>query len=124
MTQWAGVTGVIIFWIVLFVAASVPAFVVGRRLDLDSPGEAFIPIVGPTIVTLRSVERSGWMALMQLIPYVGLIFLIWLACVVPGSHGRTRWWILPFLIPLVNFIAFYVYAFTLRRTATPELGRA
>jgi hypothetical protein len=52
-----------------------------------------------------------------LIPYLGLIFLIWLACVVPGAHGRTRWWILPFLIPGVNIVAFFAYAFSLPSSA-------
>jgi hypothetical protein len=97
------------FWIV----GSIPAYVVGKRRGLRHAGEAFIPIVGPTIVILRSINRSGWLCLLGLIPLVALVFSIWLVCVVPGDHGRSKAWILPFLIPLVNLVAFFVYAFTL-----------
>ena len=71
-------------------------------------GEAFIPVVGPSIVILHSIRRSGWLCVLGLIPYVGLLFFIWLVGVVPGDHGRTKWWIVPFLIPLVNLIIFII----------------
>ena len=88
-------------WIIVsFVLAAIPAFVVGRRLGVVHSGEAFIPFVGPSIVVLHSIRRSGWLCILGLIPFVSLIFFIWLACVIPGEHRRTRWWILPFLIPL------------------------
>jgi hypothetical protein len=112
------VTVLLIIPLAFWIFPAIPAFVIGRRLGLAHPGEAFIPLVGPSIVLLRSIDRSGWMSILGLIPYAGLIFFIWLACVIPGEHGRTKWWILPFLIPLVNFVAFYVYAFTLTRDET------
>ena len=43
------------------------------------------------------------------------MFYIWLGCVIPGEHGRTKWWIVGFLIPFVNFVVFFVYAFTMPR---------
>ena len=105
---------IVLFWpIGLSSVAAIPAFVVGQRLGVVHAGEAFIPAVGPLIVILHSIRRSGWLCILGLIPYVGLIFLIWLACVIPGTHGRTRWWILAFLIPGVNIVAFFGYAFSL-----------
>lgn len=118
VSGWATPTHVIfllLFLVLPWVIASIPAFVVGRRLGVVHAGEAFIPLVGPSIVLLHSIRRSGWLCLLGVIPYVGLIFFIWLACVIPGEHRRTKWWILPFLIPLVNFFAYYIYAFTMRR---------
>jgi uncharacterized membrane protein YhaH (DUF805 family) len=110
----------VLLWpIVGWVLASIPAFVIGQRLGIVHPGEAFIPAVGPYIVLLHSIRRSGWLCLLGLIPFVSLVFYIWLACVIPGDHRRTRWWILPFLIPFVNFVAYYVYAFTLERRSEP-----
>jgi uncharacterized membrane protein YhaH (DUF805 family) len=106
-------TLLLVWPIVGWVLASIPAFVIGRRLSVVHAGEAFIPAVGPYIVLLHSIRRSGWLSLLGLIPFVSLVFYIWLACVIPGDHRRTRWWILPFLIPVVNFVAYYVYAFTL-----------
>ncbi len=97
----------------LSILVAIPAFVVGQRLGVIHSGEAFIPAVGPLIVILHSIRRSGWLCVLGLIPYFGVIFLIWLACVVPGTHARSRWWILPFLIPGVNIVAFFAYAFSL-----------
>lgn len=113
MSNAAGLTGVFIFLVAVYVAAVFPAFIIARRLDVAHPGEAFLPFVGANIVLLHSIRRSGWLCLIGLIPYVGIVFYIWLACVVPGAHGRSKWWILPFLIPGINLIAFYAYAFTL-----------
>jgi hypothetical protein len=56
----------------------------------------------------------------QLVLLWPLIFYIWLICVIPIEHGRTRWWILAFLIPLVNVIAYYAYAFTLDPYGQPR----
>ena len=104
----------IIFWpIAGWILGSIPAYVIGQRLGVVHSGEAFIPIVGPYIVLLHSIKRSGWLCILGLIPFVSLIFYIWLICVIPVDHGRTRWWILAFLIPLVNVIAYYAYAFTI-----------
>ena len=104
---------ILLFPLVFWIVGSIPAYVVGKRRGLTHAGEAFIPFVGPTIVVLRSVGRSGWLCLLGLIPLVGLVFSIWLVCIVPGDHGRSKGWIVPFLVPGVNWIAFFAYAFTM-----------
>lgn len=109
----AGTVGVVAFIVALFLVVAVPAYVVGRRSGVSAAAIAFIPLVGPTIVILWSIQRSGWLSVLGLIPLVSIIFHIWLVLTVPAEQERTRWWALPFLIPLVNVIAFYVYAFTL-----------
>jgi hypothetical protein len=103
--------------VVYWVAPAVPAFVIGRRRGLTHAWVAFIPIVGPTIVILRSINHSGWLCILGLISPISLVFYIWLVFVVPRDHGRNRWWTLPFLIPLVNLVAFFFYAFTLNPTS-------
>ncbi len=95
------------------VVVGVPAFVVGQRRGVEAPGIAFVPLVGAWIVILRSIGRSGWLAVLALIPLVSLGLYIWVAFTVPAEHDRTRWWTLPFLIPGANIVAFWVYAFTL-----------
>jgi hypothetical protein len=110
----------ILLWpIIAWLLGAIPAFVIGQRLGVVHPGEAFIPIVGPYIVLLHSIKRSGWLCILGLIPFVSLFFYIWLICVIPVDHGRTKWWILAFLIPLVNVVAYYAYAFTLDPYARP-----
>jgi hypothetical protein len=108
--------GEIVLLVLVFAILPIPAFVVGQRRRVKAPGIAFVPYVGAWIVILRSIARSGWLAILALIPLVAWIFGIWAAFTVPSEHGRTRWWALPFLIPGVNLVAFWVYAFTLEPT--------
>jgi hypothetical protein len=116
-------------WEILFLLAwlggAIPAYVVGKRTGVRAPGIAFVPLmVGPYIVILRSIGRSGWLCVLGFVPVVGLIFDIWLVSVVPTAHQRTRWWVLPFLIPVIQFAAFFAYAFTLPRLTRSEPVRA
>jgi hypothetical protein len=111
----------VLFYVVVgWLVPSIPAFVVGRRTGVAYAGVAFVPVVGPLVVVLHSIRRSGWLCLLTLIPIANFFFLIWLAWVVPEEHRRTHWWTLAFLMPGVNLIAFYVYAFTFSR---PDASR-
>jgi cytochrome bd-type quinol oxidase subunit 2 len=115
----------VLFYVVVgWLVPSIPAFVVGRRTGVPYAGVAFVPVVGPLVVVLHSVRRSGWLCLLALIPIANVVFAIWLAWVVPGEHGRTRWWTLAFLLPGVNLIAFYAYALTFPRPSGPRLAFA
>lgn len=97
-----------------------PIYVIGRRCGLRNPWAAFIPLLGPWIVLFEAIGRSGWFSLLAFIPNVGaLVVLIWTAVELPAKHSRTRWWTLPFIIPGVNLIAYWFYAFTLPRPAAP-----
>jgi hypothetical protein len=105
---------VLIFVLIVWVAISVPAYVIGTRRNVSSPGVAFVPFVGPTIVMLWSMDRSGWMCLIALIPLVNLIWSIWFAIAMPQYHGRTGWWAVAFFF--LPVIGYYIYAFTLEPT--------
>ena len=115
---------VIFYAVVGWVVPGIPAYVAGRRLGVAHPGVAFVPVVGPVVVVLHSIRRSGWLCLLGLVPVVSFVFFIWLAWVVPGDHRRTRWWTFAFLIPGVNLVAFYVYAFTLPQPNRPRMALA
>ena len=111
--------GVLFLLVLFFVVVSVPSYVIGKRRGLQNPGVAFVPFVGATIVLLWSIDRSGWMCLIALIPLVNVVFTLWLFFSVPAHHGRTRWWGLAFLVPLIGM---YWYAFTLPQQAPPTQG--
>jgi hypothetical protein len=103
----------VLLLLILFFGFAIPAYVVGERRGLSYPGVAFIPLVGPWIVVFRSIGGTPWLVLLTLIPIVSIGIAIWTAVVVPMRHGRTMWWALWFLIPFLNVIGFFVYAFTL-----------
>ena len=108
----------IIVLLLIWLGLSVPAYVVGKRRAVSSAVVAFVPFVGPWIVILWSIERSAWLVLLLVVPVVNVMLAIKVAVAVPSEHGRTRWWALGFLIPYVNLVANWVYAFTLE-TDTP-----
>jgi len=99
------------------VVGGIPAYVIGLRRQVRSPGVAFIPSVGAIIVFLRSMDVTGWASLFVLVPLVNLIFMIWLFFAMPNRHGRTRLWGFALLLPLVGL---YIYAFTLSRDVRPR----
>jgi hypothetical protein len=100
----------------IFCAVSAPVFVIGRRRGLQNPWVAFIPLLGIWIVLFESMGRSGWLSALVFIPTIGPIaVLVWTAVQVPPHHGRSRWWTLAFIVPGVNLIGYWFYAFTLPR---------
>lgn len=115
---------VLVYYVVGWVVPAIPAYVGGRRLGVAHPEVALVPVVGPAVVVLHSIRRSGWLCLLALIPVAGLVFYVWLAWVVPGEHGRTRWWTLAFLLPGVSLVAYYAYAFTLPQPSGPRMALA
>lgn len=104
----------------ILVAMPLPAYIIGSRSAVSSPGLAFIPVVGYFIVLLRVIGMSGWLTLIVLVPYVGgLVLYLWFAFAIPKQHARTGWWTVALVfLPLVSY---YAYALTLARAgAEPQ----
>jgi hypothetical protein len=98
----------------IFFVLALPFYVLGRRRGVQNAWAAFVPLLGIWIVLLESMGRSGWLSLLVFIPTLGpLALLIWTAFQVPAHHGRSRWWTLPLIVPAVNLVAYWFYAFTL-----------
>ena len=109
---------VIVILVIAVVVGGIPAYVIGKRRNVETPGVAFVPVVGPTIVILWSIARSGWLCVLTLIPLVNIVFDIWLIIEVPRSHDRSSWWSVAFIVPGFNLVVFYLYAFTMEEPAT------
>jgi hypothetical protein len=103
--------GVIIVLILIFVVAPLPVYLIGSKRRVPNAWVAFIPVVGSSIVWLWSMDRSGWMMLIELIPLVNVVFAIWLCFSLPPHHDRTRWWGLALL--LLPWLGMLLYALTL-----------
>jgi len=78
-----------------------------------------MPLAGPTLVLLWSIEKPGWMVILGLVPIVNIAFGLWLLFTVPVTHGRTAWWGLACMVPLVGY---YAYAFTLADSTSQGSG--
>ena len=92
---------------------------IAQRRSLANAWVAFIPLFGPTIVLLWSIDRSGWMCLLAAIPIINIGFTIWLFFSIPAHHGRTSWWGLVMLVPVIGL---YFYGFTLPKPASTTLA--
>jgi len=99
----------------------IPGYVIAQRRGLSNPWVAFVPLVGLWIVLCESVGENGWIGLVALIPLFGLALAISLAVKVPGAHGRSRWWSLALIVPVLNILGYWVYAFTLPRGPRVQL---
>jgi hypothetical protein len=103
-------TVIVLIWCV----GAIPAYVIARRHRLAWPWVAFVPIFGFWRVLLRITGNSGWLALLVLIPTLGVLVLtIWMAIEVPNHDKRTKWWTAALIVPLVNLVGYWAYAFTL-----------
>jgi hypothetical protein len=99
---------------VLLAVFCTPFYLVAKRSGVEHPAIAFIPWFGAWIVLFETIRKSGWLALLVLVPYVGiLIVCIWTAVEVPKRHGRSQWWTAALVIPIVNILGYWVYALTL-----------
>lgn len=103
----------VVFLLLLELPIGVPAFVVGRRRLVSYAWVAFIPLVGPGIVVLRSIGSR---------PLVDAYYaradrehLLWSVGRFHDSESALTQHRLGDLviIPLLNFVGFWVYAFTL-----------
>lgn len=109
----------VLFTLVLFLIVCVPAYVMAQRAGLDHPAVAFVPILGPWVVMLKSTGHSGWFSLGVLVPYLGaFVVALWMAFEAPSRHHRSEWWKLALAIPVINVFAYLVYALTF-----PQLDR-
>jgi hypothetical protein len=107
---------VLLLLIATGIPVGIPAYVVCARRHVPLPGLAFIPFVGPWIAILRSIRTSAWATLLLLVPIASLVFSIWAAFTVPSRHGRSTLWGVWFVLPLLNIVGFWFYAFSLPRS--------
>ena len=58
--------------------------------------------MGPSIAQLAA----------ELLPGIVIIFLLWMAARTVSKAGYSGWWSLLTLIPIVNIVAIWVFAFS------------
>jgi predicted MFS family arabinose efflux permease len=99
----------------------IPGYVLAKRRGLRNPMVAFVPFVGLSIVLFESIGRSGWLAMLSFIPYIGWFGVpLWTGIEMPAHHGRTRWWTAILAVPLLNLVGYWAYAFTLPKHVSPS----
>ena len=105
---------VILIAIALYIYSSLAFMAIGRKAKLSSPGLAWIPGVGPFIISFQASKMHWWPWLLligTLIPVAGFIFF--LVFLVFATIWRWKmferikspgWWAIMLLIPIVNLV--------------------
>jgi hypothetical protein len=108
--------GIVVVIAIASLVPGIPAFVIAQRRGLSNPWVAFVPLVGFWIVLCESTGQSGWLGLIGIVPFLALVITIWMAFAVPVAHGRNRLWTVALVVPGINLVGYWLYAFTLPRT--------
>jgi hypothetical protein len=106
---------VIVLVALILCIPGIPGYVIAQRRGIANPWVAFLPMFGLWIVLFESLGRSGLLALLMLFQPIAFVFMIWTAIEIPPRHGRSRWWTAVLFVPVLNILAYWVYAFTLPR---------
>lgn len=112
----------VIVMIGLYVYLSFAYMAIARKAKYSNPALAWIPIIGPLIVTSGIAEMHWWPILLlvgTIIPYIGFLFSIALAVFAIiwlwktfEAVDRPGWWAIVSFIPVVNLILLGVAAWS------------
>ncbi|MGB9707969.1 MAG: hypothetical protein ACPLXC_01415 [Candidatus Pacearchaeota archaeon] len=112
----------IIMGIVIYVYYSWAFMSIGKKVKFKYPGLAWIPAVGPLIITSQAAKMPWWPILLLAgfwIPVVGVILnlvimvfsVIWLWKTFE-EVDRPGWWAILCLIPIVNLVLIGIAAWS------------
>ncbi|HLC31209.1 MAG TPA: hypothetical protein VJK51_00940 [Candidatus Nanoarchaeia archaeon] len=108
---------ILIFFLIMigvYIYTSLAYMAIGKRARLKTPGLAWIPGVGPTILAFQTSKMHWWPWLLLIgffIPFVNIVAFIAFGVFSVIWHwklferiGRPGWWALLQLIPIVGLV--------------------
>ena len=114
--------GLLVFGIILYVYMGFAYTAVGRKAKVKTPELAWIPFVGPTIVTYQAAGMHWWPWLLligMIIPFLNVLAAIafQVMVIVWTWHmfekiKRPGWWAILFILPIVGLVMIGIAAWT------------
>ena len=115
----------ILFSIAIYIYLGFAFMVIGKKAKLKSPGLAWIPFIGPTIVSFQASKMKSWpwwlllavpvffiMPLTFLFTFPAIILLLVYMVIwdwkMFEAINRPGWWTLMRFIPFAGFVVYYV----------------
>ena len=106
----------------LYIYMSFAFMAIAKKAKLKTPGIAWIPLVGPTIISYQSSKMHWWPWLLLLgifLPFIGFLFsiafgvfsVIW-EWKMFEKIKRPGWWAIIGIIPVVNFVIYGIAAWS------------
>ncbi len=95
---------------VLYVYMAVILMVLARKTGTPNGWLAWIPIAN-VVLLCHIGRRSGWLALLLLIPLVNILVAVWLWMCVAEARGKPSWTGILMIVPVVSlFVPIYLAA--------------
>jgi len=86
-------------------------FKIGKKLNVEMPWLAFIPIV-QIWVFVASAGKPWWWILLLFVPIVNFFIGIYLWMCIAENLGKSKWLGLLMLVPVVNLVMLVIFAFS------------
>ena len=121
---------ILIFSALLWVYTSLAFVAIAKKGGYSKPNLAWIPLVGPLIISSQIAKMHWWpilLILLEGVPFVSavsnlvlMVFaIIWLWKTFE-IIGKPNWWAILMLIPFVNFIILGVVAWSKPKKLAPR----
>jgi len=113
---------VAVIGVALWIYTSFAFMAIAKKAKYPKPGFAWIPVVGPALITAKTAQMHWWPILLLaggLIPIASGVFflafsvfsLIWLWKTYEAI-GKPNWWAILMIIPIVGLIFLGIAAWT------------
>lgn len=115
MSDTAFAVGVIsiylVFVLIMYLIGTIPYYVLAKKANHRHPWLAFVPIVN-SIQILQISGVNPWTVLLLLIPFVNIVFGIYMSYKFLLAFGRSGFEVLILFIPVANYIYLFYLAFS------------
>ncbi len=115
---------------IFYVYMSLAYMAIGRKAGLKSPGLAWIPFIGPQIISFQASKMHWWpwlLYIMFFIPFVNIAVAIVLVVYSVIWHwkmfeaiGKPGWWAILLLLPVVGLVMIGIAAWGKSESATMQ----
>lgn len=112
----------LIFALAIYIYMSYVYMIIARKAKYPSPAIAWIPIVGPSLISAKLAGMHWWPVLLLLatpIPFLGqlaglvfMVFLIVWTWKMFEGFGRPGWWAIFWLINIVEMVFLGIVAWS------------
>lgn len=83
---------------------------IAKKTGTPNSWYAYVPILN-IVLMLQIIKRSLWLTLLVFLPFINLIFIIWLWAKIAQVRNRPWWWGILMIINPINLIMIWFMAF-------------
>ncbi|HMB26054.1 MAG TPA: DUF5684 domain-containing protein [Patescibacteria group bacterium] len=100
-----------VFYIAVYVYTALTLMLIAKKTKDEPAWLAWIPIVN-VFLMVKIAKMSYWSILLIFIPLVNIVWGVYLWWKIAEARGKSGWWGIAMIVPIVNFIAMGYLAFS------------